>query len=944
MALRLRRDVQKASYYVWFLGAEEAKGLRGNRVINSVLPYLIDRSRSQEPIKVTLQVSHKGIKIIQGSSKHFIPHSAITSSVQTDDIVACVLLLYNPITKCPLHVHAYRCDSETTAEALNQQLQILINRPENQKRFEELESRLGIIPGMPSSKSSNHDDMIPKKDVHHQPQHARTRHDAPPKRMLSSMGSDTGNSTRESEGSEDINGNSPMSRSPSGLKPLPLQQNNELFDSLAAELRAKLNGNGPPLLLPPRDYDTVHRSKGNLAAIELRRCRNSLIVGSDRPAPNGMQNTSSNIIGGTGSAGGGKQVSSRGSSGIGSDLAPSPERQDLNSSSEDEHWSNEADNSVIALKPSQISVERTTAGITQHHVNLSRKNAVHPRDDGYLRDLPAKPYTPRNTTAAKSSEKIPIIERDTRAKTPASNSWCREDEIKPIIVRPTNYDSKINRVLQSEQQFAMEEKNIRERSKLHEERKGAYLNHVDGPEQRYKSKSTKHLDDYDDNSNPPSNVGHQSYHRKENLTDKQKYMEYSNKSKAIPTKSYAHEEVQRYGGKHRYVDPADLPFEQNSSSGKYDSYHRDSHSPDRSELSHRTAERPGAKSRDVRDGGRIRHRSHEREPERDHHSREREHLSHSKERNPYREPESIPYIESMEKMMKSTAMRYKSYDNSVEQSSPRSKEPLQNKLSQRSKTHSHHDDDEYNYNNYPSHGGRGEYVSSSTKDRFKDTKDKFRSMERSGSRYDVGDEKDPQEYKSRQRGPSHTPEQTTRVYEDWSDEEHLYDSPPPEVRSRTRAREQWVNHGDGRPTQVLPIDVHGRDFRPRDPSSKRADSRNRLDSGEYRDQAPRYREKEHHHRSVTDERIHEHSREYNSRRDYTPERTHHRSERSMEPHYPPANGKASPPGSGIGVAPTQSHGKGIPSNMSKGGYRHSYAEPVFSRSAGRVGLAAVNPY
>lgn len=65
MALRLRRDVQKASYYVWFLGAEEAKGLRGARVINSVLPYLVDRSRGQEPLKVTLQVSHKGIKIVQ---------------------------------------------------------------------------------------------------------------------------------------------------------------------------------------------------------------------------------------------------------------------------------------------------------------------------------------------------------------------------------------------------------------------------------------------------------------------------------------------------------------------------------------------------------------------------------------------------------------------------------------------------------------------------------------------------------------------------------------------------------------------------------------------------------------------------------------------------------------------------------------------------------------
>lgn len=66
MALRLRRDVQKSSYYVWFLGAEEAKGLRGPRVISTALTYLVDQSnRIQEPIKVTLQVSHKGIKIIQ---------------------------------------------------------------------------------------------------------------------------------------------------------------------------------------------------------------------------------------------------------------------------------------------------------------------------------------------------------------------------------------------------------------------------------------------------------------------------------------------------------------------------------------------------------------------------------------------------------------------------------------------------------------------------------------------------------------------------------------------------------------------------------------------------------------------------------------------------------------------------------------------------------------
>jgi len=186
-----------------------------------------------------------------------------------------------------------------------------------------------------------------------------------PKRFSSSLGSDTGNSTRESECSEEhglAGGSSPVSRSPPHGKqqqqqshshahshahghghghphpphplhhpPLTPQQNSDLFDSLAAELRAKLNGNGPPLLLPPRDYDTVHRSKGNLTAIELRRCRNALIVGG---SPKGQGQGVASAAGAAGAAtANGKQVSSRGSSGIGSDLAPSPERQELNSSS-----------------------------------------------------------------------------------------------------------------------------------------------------------------------------------------------------------------------------------------------------------------------------------------------------------------------------------------------------------------------------------------------------------------------------------------------------------------------------------------------------------------------------------------------------------------------------------------------------------------------------------
>lgn len=60
-----------------------------------------------------------------------------------------------------------------------------------------------------------------------------------------------------------------------------------------------------PILLPPRDYDTVHRHRGNLAGIEFRRCLNQTIVG-----------------GGTAIDRGGTR--SAASSGIGSDSAATP--------------------------------------------------------------------------------------------------------------------------------------------------------------------------------------------------------------------------------------------------------------------------------------------------------------------------------------------------------------------------------------------------------------------------------------------------------------------------------------------------------------------------------------------------------------------------------------------------------------------------------------------
>lgn len=104
---------------------------------------------------MTLQLSNKGLKIIQNVSgkrvhenyrvskniinlkikncfqenvKHFIPHHAITCTVQgdapNDDIVSTILLIYNPATACPVHVHSYRCDSPETATLLHEHLQV----------------------------------------------------------------------------------------------------------------------------------------------------------------------------------------------------------------------------------------------------------------------------------------------------------------------------------------------------------------------------------------------------------------------------------------------------------------------------------------------------------------------------------------------------------------------------------------------------------------------------------------------------------------------------------------------------------------------------------------------------------------------------------------------------------------------------------------------------
>lgn len=64
MALRLKKDIKKASYYVWFLGAQESRGLRGEEFALPAIRILEERARDLEPFKVTLQVGLKLYRLL----------------------------------------------------------------------------------------------------------------------------------------------------------------------------------------------------------------------------------------------------------------------------------------------------------------------------------------------------------------------------------------------------------------------------------------------------------------------------------------------------------------------------------------------------------------------------------------------------------------------------------------------------------------------------------------------------------------------------------------------------------------------------------------------------------------------------------------------------------------------------------------------------------------
>lgn len=224
---------------------------------------------SLNPFTLTLQVSKKDLKItqeVEESNKRsikkikfpVIPARDVTYVQQAtrpgdgrpDDIVACIYLGYMPRTRRYVHVHVYRFDEASTATVFFNCMSAIVEM--NSGRIREAEIEL-------ANRGEIDDLRLTSSDGLSEP---RTTDSA-----VGSGSSAYSDDESRTFGSDDIDPD------------LQSLKDVQAFDNVTDELKFRLHAGDAPLLLPPKDYDTVRRNHGNLEDINKRRCLNLNIVG-----------------------------------------------------------------------------------------------------------------------------------------------------------------------------------------------------------------------------------------------------------------------------------------------------------------------------------------------------------------------------------------------------------------------------------------------------------------------------------------------------------------------------------------------------------------------------------------------------------------------------------------------------------------------------------------
>ena len=262
-----RGEIPKARYSVSYLGWKECRGLAGREFTEPIVKDLVIRRKLEQPLRLTLEVSSKELKIYQmikgklGRTEKLkfptVPTKDVTYAAQglppDDDVVACIYVGYNPTTRRAVHVHVYRFDSPTTANAFADHLIDVIRQPEHEDRVRAIEA-----------------DLTSRGEIAPRPRNFIRSYD-----MISTM------TPTPSGGHTPSDVDDPAADRADDPY---IDEKEEKMESLAAELKQRLgNSSQSPLLLPPQDYDTVRRVRGNMndqAEYEARKCKNQDIVGA----------------------------------------------------------------------------------------------------------------------------------------------------------------------------------------------------------------------------------------------------------------------------------------------------------------------------------------------------------------------------------------------------------------------------------------------------------------------------------------------------------------------------------------------------------------------------------------------------------------------------------------------------------------------------------------
>lgn len=278
---------QKSQFYVEFLGWMECRGLQGRRYADPVIHELRRRQKkTDKPPKLTIRLTPKELLITQdieedakksGSGKGkggsnirkikfpAIPARDVTYVVQAsrpqdgqpDDIVACIYLGFMPRTQRSVHVHVYRFDEPATAATFARLMAGLVGA--NASRIREVGRELAERGEIDDLRLTSSDGMSERATV----------------------GTDSGSGAGSVYSSED---GSPTFGSDEMEDDLRSMADVREFDSVASELKQRLKMVDGPMLLPPKDYDTISRARGNLKDINSRRCLNLSVVGEGRLA------------------------------------------------------------------------------------------------------------------------------------------------------------------------------------------------------------------------------------------------------------------------------------------------------------------------------------------------------------------------------------------------------------------------------------------------------------------------------------------------------------------------------------------------------------------------------------------------------------------------------------------------------------------------------------